>query len=164
MTVLNDRVRVTTRVDVPPDVAFAVFTEEIDLWWKRGPRFRFGRGKSGGGALGFENAKRLVERFDDGSEVEVGKVLVWQVGVRLVFEWRLTNFAADECTEVELTFTPSADGEATSVQLEHRGWSKIRADHPARHGWTDEAFTVERAMWWNEIAGAYRRRTAARAR
>ena len=30
-------VRVTIHVDVDPDTAFAVFTEEIDAWYHRGP-------------------------------------------------------------------------------------------------------------------------------
>ena len=35
-----DRVEVTTMVAVEPALAFAVFTEELDLWWRAGPRFR----------------------------------------------------------------------------------------------------------------------------
>jgi hypothetical protein len=27
-------------VGVPPDVAFRIFTEEIDLWWRRGLKYR----------------------------------------------------------------------------------------------------------------------------
>jgi len=32
----GDQVRVTVLVAVDPEVAFKVFTEEIDQWWRRG--------------------------------------------------------------------------------------------------------------------------------
>jgi uncharacterized protein YndB with AHSA1/START domain len=75
--------RVTTVVEVDPADAFEVFTREIDAWWKRGPRYR-----SGSGTLRFEGGPggRLVEA-QDGGELEIGKVLVWEPGERLVFEW-----------------------------------------------------------------------------
>jgi hypothetical protein len=38
----SDSARVTTFVGVSPEDAFAVFTEQIDQWWRRGPRFRGG--------------------------------------------------------------------------------------------------------------------------
>jgi uncharacterized protein YndB with AHSA1/START domain len=38
--IAGDTVTVTVTVDVPPPRAFAVFTEEIDLWWRRGPAYR----------------------------------------------------------------------------------------------------------------------------
>jgi len=90
-------------------------------------RFRFG----GQGTLRFEGSKRLVEAFE-GKEREIGKVLVWEPGARLVFEWRAVNFVPGEVTEVEVRFEASNDG--TQVSLEHRGWSKLRPDHPVRHG------------------------------
>ena len=36
----GDQVRVTVLVAVDPEVAFKVFTEEIDQWWRRGVKFR----------------------------------------------------------------------------------------------------------------------------
>src|SRR4051794_6561794 len=111
--------RVTTFVAVEPDDAFEVFTEEIDRWWRRSPRYRIGG--SGASELCFESdgqGRRLVERFANG-EHEIGRVLVWEPGKRLVFEWRGRNFAPDEVTEVELRFEPT--GEGTRVTLEHRG-------------------------------------------
>jgi hypothetical protein len=38
-------------VKVPQATAFEVFTQEIDLWWRKGPKFRFGRQP---GSLTFE--------------------------------------------------------------------------------------------------------------
>jgi hypothetical protein len=43
---LND-VRVTTVLDVDPQAAFRIFTEDVDAWWGRGPRFRWAPGREG---------------------------------------------------------------------------------------------------------------------
>jgi uncharacterized protein YndB with AHSA1/START domain len=150
----SDSARVTTFVGVSPEDAFAVFTEQIDRWWRRGPRFR--GGDSGGSELCFERdaaGRRLVER-SEGDVFEIGRVRVWEPGRRLVFEWRGRNFAPDESTEVELRFEPA--GEGTRVTLEHRGWEAIRGDHPARHGLRGEAFTSMIGLHWGELATAYR--------
>ena len=58
-----DQVQVTVAVAVPPEVAFAVFTEETDLWWKRGEAFRVAGRRPG--TLRFEPGVggRLFERF-----------------------------------------------------------------------------------------------------
>jgi len=152
---LPDRARVTTFVAVDPSDAFEVFTAEIDLWWKRGRRFRFG----GQGALRFEGG-RLVETRSSGGEFEVGRVLAWEPGARLVFEWRGSNFGPGEITEVEVRFEGMNGG--TQVSLEHRGFSKLRPDHPVRHGLLDEAFTDMMGRWWGELAMAYRNYVANR--
>jgi uncharacterized protein YndB with AHSA1/START domain len=136
---------------------FDVFTAETDLWWQRGARFRFGGKRRG--TLAFEPGVggRLFEAFSDepGDVFEVGKVLVWEPGARLVFEWRLTNFAPGERTEVEVVFAPEDHG--TRVTIEHRGWSAIRPDHPARHGEEAAAFIARIGMWWGNLATALRR-------
>jgi uncharacterized protein YndB with AHSA1/START domain len=151
-----DSVRVTTFVAVSPNDAFEVFTEETDLWWKKSPRFRVGGATSG--VLAFEGAKggRLFERLADGTEHEVGRILVWEPGARLVFEWRGVNFAPEERTEVEVAF--ASKGEGTEVVLVHRGWSSIRPDHPARHGTEGRAFVTLIGLFWGQLLTFYRER------
>src|SRR5439155_17779934 len=73
MTSTTDAVTVTTCVAVDPTTAFTVFTDEIDRWWRRGPRYRF---VDGHGTLAFTEG-RLVERGPAGSH-EVGRVLQWE--------------------------------------------------------------------------------------
>jgi uncharacterized protein YndB with AHSA1/START domain len=148
-----ENARVTTFVNVPPGDAFDVFTDEIDRWWRRGSRFRVGGDTS---ELCFEQdarGRRLVERMQDRVR-EIGRVLVWEPGQRLVFEWRASNFAAGERTEVEVRF--EASGEGTRVMLEHRGWDAIRGDHPARHGQQGRAFAAMIGSHWGELMTAYR--------
>ncbi len=146
--------KVTTFVHVEPAAAFDVFTLETDLWWGRGPKFRFG-GKQRG-VLRFEPGPggRLYEQFEGANEFEVGKVLVWERGARLVFQWRIPNFAPGECTEVEVQFEAGEGG--TRVTLEHRGWKALRKDHPARHGLDDNAYSRMLGMWWGELLSRMR--------
>jgi uncharacterized protein YndB with AHSA1/START domain len=131
----GDCATVMVFVAVAPDVAFDVFTREIDLWWKQGPRYRIaGRRR---GMLHFEPGVggRLFESFDlkAGSRtLEVGRVTAWEPPSRLQFEWRGVNFKPSEKTVVEVRFAEERDG--TLVTVQHRGWSALPTDHPARHG------------------------------
>ena len=146
----GDKVRVTTFVAVAPGDAFDVFTTETDLWWRRGRRFR-----GSDGEILFRDG-RLVETTRDGAEQVIGRVLVWEPGARLVFEWRARNFEGDERTEVEVTFAPLRDG--TQVTLEHRGFAALRPDHPVRHGEAVERFIARLGMWWGDLATSFRER------
>jgi hypothetical protein len=155
----GDKARVTMFVAVEPQVAFDVFTRETDLWWRRGPKFR----PSGrhAGVLQFEPSEggRLFESYQVGAAtnlVEVGRIKAWEPPARLLFEWRNANFAPDERTEVEVWFESAPGG--TQVILEHRGWSALRPDHPARHGLEGGAFTSMIGMWWGELLTSLRER------
>lgn len=160
----GDRARVTTFVAVPPERAFSIFTEETDLWWRRGPRFRFGGTRRG--TLSFEPGPggRLFEAFSDapGDVFEVGRVLVWEPGAKLLFEWRLPNFAPGERTEVEVLFEPEAEG--TRVTVEHRGWSTLPDGHPARHGLPAARHVEQIGMWWADLVRELRAHAAERVR
>ena len=148
--------RVTTFVAVAPADAFEVFTDEIDVWWRRGPRFRNSGAESELCSEQHDGGRRLVERMRH-RVFEIGRVLTWEPGQRLVFEWRQSNFKADEVTEVEVRFEPSGDG--TRVTLEHRGWEAIRDGHPARHGLRDRAFGSSLGRHWAELIQVYRQYT-----
>jgi uncharacterized protein YndB with AHSA1/START domain len=147
-------VTVSIEVAADPHTAFRVFTADIDTWWLRGPKHRF-RAR-GNGRLELEPGVtgRLFERYDDGSVFEIGRVLKWEPGERVVMSWRLPNFAAAEATEVEVRFEPV--GEATRVSVEHRGWHALRGDHPARHGLSGREFEMSKARLWGENLAAFR--------
>lgn len=152
----GDQASVSVLVKLSPAEAFRVFTEEIDVWWRRGRRYRLGKNRS----VVHLEAKlggRLFESFDTnaGAKVkETGRVTCFEPPSRLVLEWRAVNFAAGETTEVEVRFEPSPSG--TLVTVCHRGWSRIRADHPVRHGQDPSAFLRGMGLWWSDLMTALR--------
>jgi hypothetical protein len=156
----GDGVRVTTRIEVDPAKAFDVFTREIGSWWRRDLRYRFGAAPLG--RLRFEPGVggRLLEVEDEGSGAgfEVGRVLVWEPGARLAFEFRARDFAPGERTEVDVRF--EAEGTGTRLTLEHRGWDGLRPGHPARRGYTGQAFADMIGLWWADLLVALRGFTA----
>ncbi|HJZ86708.1 MAG TPA: SRPBCC domain-containing protein [Polyangia bacterium] len=157
----GDCARVTVQVAVPPEVAFDVFTREIDLWWRRGPKFRIAGKRPG--VLTFESGVggRLFESVELPSgprAFEVGRITAWEPPARLEFEWRGVNFKPGEKTVVEVRFAKAGAG--TLVTVEHRGWSALPADHPARHGLVGPAFSRMIGLWWGELMTSLREHVA----
>lgn len=153
----GDQARVSALVEVDPDTAFRVFTQEIDLWWRRGPKYRAAGSRRGIICIEPEVGGRLFESFDTDAGtrvIETGRITTWEPPRRLVFEWRGVNFAPPEKTEVEVTFEATRSG--TMVTVTHRGWSKIRSDHPVRHGRDVPAFIRMMGMWWGDLLTALR--------
>jgi uncharacterized protein YndB with AHSA1/START domain len=155
----GDKATVTVLVAVDPAVAFEVFTEEIDSWWKRGPAYRVA-GRSPG-VLTFEPGVggRLFERFDE-RLVEMGRIVEWDPPRKLAFEWRGVNFEGDEKTDVTVTFDPSPSG--TRVTVEHRGFASLRPGHPVRHGLDAAPFVRMIGLWWGELLTSLREHAASR--
>jgi Activator of Hsp90 ATPase homolog 1-like protein len=124
-------VRVTIHVDVDPDTAFAVFTEEIDAWYQRGPHNFADPARAVG--IRFEPfvGGRLIEVHDreTGEGLTMARIDVWEPGKRLVF-------VDNRETEADVTFEASDGG--TRVTLEHRGLERLaphEAEQHARFGW-----------------------------
>jgi uncharacterized protein YndB with AHSA1/START domain len=158
----GDQARVSVLVEVPPEEAFRVFTEEIDQWWRRGLAYRVAGKRRGIIHLEPRVGGRLFESFESGGStrvVETGRVTVWEPPERLVFEWRAVNFAPSEKTEVEVSFAESPSG--TLVTVTHRGWAAIRPDHPARHGHDVEAFIRMMGLWWGDLVTSLREHVSA---
>ncbi len=145
----------TVSVAAPPELAFEVFTAEIDLWWRRGLQYRRFGGARALIAIEPREGGRVFETpGGDGPVHEIGRVLQWQPPTRLRFEWRLSNFAPGERTEVDVLF--EADWDGTRVTVTHTGWNAIRPDHPARHGETNAAFLRRLGLWWGGQLSVYR--------
>jgi len=148
---VKPRVRVSTVVATDPAAAFEVFTRETALWWRRDPRFRISSAVPGTVRFDAPNGARVLEEFPGGESTEIGTILVWQPGERLVFEWRSGPFDPAEPTEVEVTFARVKGG--TEVTLEHRGWK------PERDG---QAFRDWLGLWWGDLFTTYRLQTGRR--
>ena len=158
---MTSRVVVAMRVPGPPERAFRVFTEEVGLWWRDNPLFRFTPRSPG--ALGFEppgegTPGRFVERLEHGRLFEIGKISAWEPGRRLAFGWRQASFAPDQHTEVEIRFEPV--GEETRVTVEHRGWDGIPPANVARHGMGSPLFERRYADWWRVLLASLGERTS----
>lgn len=153
----TNRVIVTTVVAVDPATAFAIFTDEIDAWWKPKVGGLFQRGRNG--RVKFDGG-RLLEIYSQGEPFEIGRVLAWEPARCLVFEWRQEGFSAGERTEVEVRFEAASAG--TRVTVEHRGWDALTADHAARHGYTGSAFTSMIGLRWGDALTALRWLTRAK--
>lgn len=157
MSGTHDRVKVSVFVAVCQQDAFEVFTQEIDMWWRRGPAYRIaGRAR---GTLHFELGLggRIFEAFEGAqgpSTFQVGTVTHWEPPQRLAFEWRGVNFKPGESTMVEVTF--AEQGEGTMVSVVHRGWSALPANHPVRHGATPDAFIRRTGSWWSGLMTSLR--------
>ena len=147
---MTSRVLVSVRVPCAPDQAFALFTQEIGVWWADSEIFRFtplspGKlafeppGKDGAGG-------RLVEHLRNGKVFEIGAVRAWIPGERLVVAWRHASFGPDHATEVEVRFEPV--GRETRVIVEHRGWDSVPQAHVARHGFPLQAINQRQGEQW----------------
>jgi uncharacterized protein YndB with AHSA1/START domain len=153
----GDQVRVTMAVAVPQHVAFEIFTNEIDRWWRKGPRFRNAGMNAGMIRLEAGVGGRLFESIESAGVERVfvvGRVQAWEPPSRLVFTWKNEVFAANEDTEVEVTFAPTSRG--TLVTVTHRGWAAIRPDHPARHSMPLDEFIRSLGTWWGDQMSSMR--------
>jgi uncharacterized protein YndB with AHSA1/START domain len=106
------------RVERPPEISFRVFCEAISEWWPKGPSFNgkvltgmIIEGRVGG---------RFFERYTDGTEYEIGRIIAYEPPARVGFTWRAPSW--DRPTQVQIRFT--AEGSGTRVELEHSGWEE----------------------------------------
>ena len=153
----GDRASVTVTVAVPPARAFAAFTAEIDLWWRRGIAYRVAGRMPGTLILEPKQGGRLFEQYEGAHGPrthEAGTITIWDPPARLAFEWRGVNFKAGEVTHVDISFTPTESG--TRLDLVHSGFASLRPDHPVRHGKPDAQFIAELGGWWGDLLTSLR--------
>jgi uncharacterized glyoxalase superfamily protein PhnB len=105
-------VRSSVEVPVPPDVAFYVFTAEVDLWWVRGPINHHAGGRMRAMRIEPGVGGRVLEVYDDetGDALELARITRWQPPGRL--SWR----SSIDDVEVDVVFVPSASGTTVEVR------------------------------------------------
>jgi len=128
-------IRLSAVVRQPAAVAFRLFTEGIGDWWPLHEGFSYGGAKAKEVHLEPMVGGRFYERYNDGIEFEVGRVLLCDPPKRIVFTWR-GGWSAS--TEVDVSFV--AEGDRTRGHLEHRGWERLSpSEHNQRtafnNGW-----------------------------
>lgn len=146
---MASRVLVSLRVRATPARAFEAFTAEIGQWWQPNSLFAFT--PRAAGVLSFDGRERLIETREGGKVFEIGRVSVWEPGVRLVVGWRQASFTPDMDTQVEVAFEPV--GEETRVTVIHTGWDSVPQAHVAKHGFPETAFLARHGAWWRALLG-----------
>jgi uncharacterized glyoxalase superfamily protein PhnB len=98
-------------VGVDPPTAFRVFTEEIDLWWVRGPINFYDAARAIGMRCEPGVGGRLLEVYaEDGSDVlELARITDWRPGERLAWD------SAVDDVLVEVRFEPAGPGTKVTV-------------------------------------------------
>ncbi len=165
MTGAGDSAAASVFVRVAREDAFEIFTNEIDAWWRTGPKYRIAGRRRGRIFIEPKLGGRLFETFElsTGSRtIEVGKVTVFEPPARLALEWRGVNFKPNEKTFVEVSF--EEQGEGTMVTVRHRGWSALPDDHPARHGKVGADFARMIGLWWGGLLTSLREHVDQRGR
>ena len=111
-------------VQCPVDQAFEVYTGGIGRWWPLETHaIAVGSGgKAVNAVIEPRAGGRMYEVQEDGKEAPWGTVDVWEPPHRLVISWHV-NPEAPAPTEIEVRFI--ADGDATRVEVEHRGWERL---------------------------------------
>jgi uncharacterized protein YndB with AHSA1/START domain len=121
-------VRKSIRVNASQAHAFEVFTAGLGRWWP----LEHGIGKTPRKAVVMETrlGGRWYELAEDGSQTNVGKIIVWEPPKRFVMTWDINSQWKPDTTvgsEVEVRFIPDG-ANATRVELEHRKFEQMGAE------------------------------------
>jgi uncharacterized glyoxalase superfamily protein PhnB len=138
LSVTDESVASQVKVAIDPSTAFTVFTDEIDLWWIRGPinnwdsaRVVEMRCEPGVGG-------RLLEIYSeaDGDDLELARITAWEPGVRLAWESSVDDVL------IEVRFEAVGQGTRVRVQAtippggkDEGGTSFVRVTPPWFGAW-----------------------------
>ena len=101
----------SVEVAVDPDTAFAAFTEELDLWWVRGPINHHDGGRTLAMRCEPGVGGRLLEVYD-ADALELGRITAWEPGKRLAWRSSLDDVS------IEVSFAPAGAGCLVRVQAD----------------------------------------------
>ena len=123
---MSATVDVAVAVDVPAELAFEVFADELALWWPR----EYSWSQDVLEDIGIEPHEDglCFERGPHGFRCDWGRVLEWDPPRRLVIAWQISPRREPEpnpakASEVEIRFD-EADAGGTRVRLEHRDFER----------------------------------------
>jgi hypothetical protein len=103
----------SVEVATDPAKAFRIFTDEIDLWWVRGPINFFDAARAIGMKIEPGVGGRVLEvyRADPEDVLEIGQITAWEPGS--LFAYR----SSVDDTETEVRFEPAGAGTRVSVEM-----------------------------------------------
>jgi len=123
----------TVEVSADPQTAFTAFTDELDLWWVRGPINAYDSGRLVEMRCEPGVGGRILEVYE-GDALELARITAWQPGERVAWKSSLDDVSID------VRFEPTEAGtlvrlEATVAEGgEDRGGSSFVAVTPAWFG------------------------------
>jgi uncharacterized glyoxalase superfamily protein PhnB len=108
----ENSVRVEVVVEVDPATAFRIFTDEVDLWWVRGPANFYDGARARGMRFEPDVGGRFIQLNDGVADRELGRITLWEPGARLTYE-------TGDGSTVDVRFEPIDGG--TRVVVQQRG-------------------------------------------
>ena len=147
------RLRKVVSVQVPPTVAWRVFTEKMGTWWPLATH-KIGKATAVDAVIEPHVGGRWYERGEDGSTCDWGRVLSWEPPLRLVLSWEIgADWQHDPNlrTEVEVHFIAEGKGgtrvEMAMLQLDRYGARRdeMRGIFDSEGGWTSLLAAFSRA-------------------
>jgi uncharacterized glyoxalase superfamily protein PhnB len=98
-------------VGVDPQTAFTVFTDEIDLWWVRGPINFYDGARAVGMRCEPGVGGRILELYgeDAGDALELARITTWAPGELLAWDSSVDD------VRIEVRFEPAAGGTRVTV-------------------------------------------------
>jgi uncharacterized glyoxalase superfamily protein PhnB len=97
-------------VAVSAEVAFRAFTEEMDLWWVRGPINFFDAARAVAKVCEPGVGGRILEVYESGDPLEVARITDWEPGVLVAWDSSVDD------VRTEVRFSPMPGG-ATLVRV-----------------------------------------------
>jgi hypothetical protein len=139
MQTINRSIKKQVITEASQEVAFNIFTAKMDSWWPK----TYHTGSTPMTELVLEPAigGRWYSKHEDGSEVEVGKVIQCDPFQTVILNWQIDGefkFDPDLTTEVEVQFIP-IDANNTTVILEHRNLDRLGGEmaiESMHQGWS----------------------------
>jgi uncharacterized protein YndB with AHSA1/START domain len=124
MPTTDTAVRREITVNAPPERAFEVFAARIETGWPRD--YSVGASELKRVVIEPRAGGRFYEEGVDGVDTVWGEVLAYEPPNRLHLTWRLNGqWQVDEAaSEIEVTFTPLAEG--TTVSLVHSHLDRLQ--------------------------------------
>ncbi|MGH6794728.1 MAG: SRPBCC family protein [Methylocella sp.] len=125
-------VRKSIRVKASQAHAFEIFTSGLGRWWPH--KATIGNPPLKMVVMETRLDGRWYEESEDGSQANVGRILVWEPPQRFVVSWDInSNWKPDTSvsSEVEVRFIPDGP-DATLVELEHRNFERMGAEAGAK--------------------------------
>ncbi len=98
--------QVSSQVEVAVDAgtAFRAFTEEMDLWWVRGPINFFDAARAVAKVCEPGVGGRILEVYESGDPLEVARITDWEPGVLVAWQSSVDD------VRTEVRFSTAADG------------------------------------------------------